>query len=73
MPLEDLMVAIQSTPLGTMIRENLFLFPVIERVHVPSLNFVVGTIAQVDFRLLGGVGANPGRCLLRSCQRRLAA
>ena len=53
MPLEDLMVAIQSTPVGTMIRENLVLFPMIECVHVLALTFVVGTIALVDFRLLG--------------------
>ena len=53
MPLEDLMVAIQSTPIGTMIRENLFLFPMIECVHVLALTFVVGTIALVDLRLLG--------------------
>ncbi len=53
MPLLDLMKAIQASPIGTTIRESLWMFPVIECVHVLGLTFVFGTIALVDLRLLG--------------------
>ena len=52
MSLLELMKAIRATPIGTVIAENAFLFPVIECVHVLAITFVVGTILMVDLRLL---------------------
>jgi hypothetical protein len=39
--------------IGTAIRESIWLFPIIETIHVLSLALLVGTIALVDLRLLG--------------------
>jgi hypothetical protein len=38
---------------GTAIRESLWLFPIIETVHVLGIVLLVGTVAIVDLRLLG--------------------
>ena len=43
----------EATPLATTIRENEFLFPWIESVHVLAIVLVVGTISIIDLRLLG--------------------
>jgi hypothetical protein len=44
---------LQKTALATGIRDSLFLFPILESVHVIGLSLVFGTIAVVDLRLLG--------------------
>lgn len=51
--LANLLQGIYDTPIATMVRENGTLFPTIESIHVLSLVVVVGSIAVVDFRLLG--------------------
>lgn len=38
---------------GTHIRESVWLFPIIETVHVLGITLLVGTIAILDLRLLG--------------------
>lgn len=48
-----LLQALQDTPVATAIRESGTLFPLIECTHVLAFSFVVGTIAMIDFRLLG--------------------
>jgi hypothetical protein len=42
-----------SLPVAGKINESEWLFPVIESVHITGLAVLVGTIAIVDFRLLG--------------------
>jgi hypothetical protein len=44
---------LQSTDLSTGIRDSLYLFPLIEAFHVVGLATLFGTIAILDFRLLG--------------------
>jgi hypothetical protein len=40
-------------PFSTAIREDTFLFPFLESIHVLAIALVVGSISIVDFRLLG--------------------
>jgi len=41
------------TAIGMAIRASRWLFPVIESIHITGLAILIGTIAIVDFRLLG--------------------
>jgi len=45
--------SLESSGLAVTIRESLYLFPVIESLHVMGLTMVFGTIAILDLRLLG--------------------
>ena len=56
----DLLVVltwIAATPLAKFIRESDWAFPAIESVHVIGLTLAVGTIAIIDFHLLGWASA----------------
>lgn len=44
---------IHETTLAESIRESVWLFPLIECIHVVAIVFVVGSIARVDLRLMG--------------------
>jgi hypothetical protein len=48
-------MAWQSLPVANRINDSEWLFPVIESVHITGLAVLVGTVAIVDFRLLGVV------------------
>jgi hypothetical protein len=50
--IKQLFQALEATPWGTAVRENTWLFPTIESIHVLSLVLVVGSIMVVDLRLL---------------------
>jgi hypothetical protein len=39
--------------LGTSIRESIWVFPIIETIHVLGITLLVGTVALLDLRLLG--------------------
>jgi hypothetical protein len=56
MHLSQLLAEIQGTPIATAIRENTWLFPTIESLHVLSIVLVVGTIMIVDLRLINVAG-----------------
>jgi uncharacterized protein DUF6644 len=45
--------SLEETGLATTIRDSLYLFPILEAVHVMALSVVFGTITIVDLRLLG--------------------
>ena len=45
--------SVEATGLATRIRDSLFLFPLLEAMHVVGLALVLGTIAVVDLRMLG--------------------
>jgi len=51
--LSDLIAYVEGSALADNIRENDFLFPVIESIHVLTICLVVGSILAVDLRLLG--------------------
>lgn len=43
----------EATFLGTLVRESIWLFPIIEAVHLVALCVIGGSILLVDLRLLG--------------------
>jgi hypothetical protein len=53
-----LFVRLHETAFATAIRQNGFLFPWIESVHVLAFSLVVGSILIVDLRLLGVASVN---------------
>ena len=53
MDIAALLESLQASGLATRIRDGLFLFPMLESIHVVGLALVFGTIAIVDLRLLG--------------------
>jgi len=58
MEISQFFVWLHETSFATTIRENSFLFPWIESVHVLALTLMVGSIAIVDLRLLGIASVN---------------
>jgi hypothetical protein len=51
---------LEDTSIGAAIRDSLWLFPVIESVHLLALALIGGTILVVDLRLLGfGLKSQP--------------
>jgi hypothetical protein len=44
---------IEASRFATTIRDSIWMFPIIESIHVMSFTLVVGTIAVIDLRLLG--------------------
>lgn len=53
MDLDGLIAALEASGVATGIRNSLYLFPLIESVHVIGLTMVFGTILLIDLRLLG--------------------
>jgi hypothetical protein len=53
MSLETFFQSIEDSAIGTAMRSNELLFPVVESLHVVALATVVGTIGFVDLRLMG--------------------
>jgi uncharacterized protein DUF6644 len=53
----ELLAWLESTPLALYIAESTVAFPALEIIHVVAIALVFGTIAIVDFRLLG-LGSN---------------
>ena len=53
MDIAGLIARLEASGLATGIRNSIYLFPVIESVHVIGLTMVFGTILIIDLRLLG--------------------
>jgi uncharacterized membrane protein len=53
MQIDAVLQWLQASGLAARIRDSLFLFPLLESVHVIGLAMVVGTIVVIDLRLLG--------------------
>ena len=53
MNISDFLGSVEGSNLATTIRNSLYLFPLLESVHVIGLSMVFGTIAIIDLRLLG--------------------
>jgi hypothetical protein len=51
--MNDTLILIYNNPAAQTIRENEFLFPWIETIHVLAITLVIGSIALVDLRLIG--------------------
>jgi hypothetical protein len=64
--LEPLFHYFEATFLGTVVRQSLWLFPVIECIHLLALALLGGTVLAVDMRLLGlGLRSQPSAELVR--------
>lgn len=64
----------ESTGLGLMIRESVWVFPVIEAVHLLGLSLLGGALLIVDLRLLGaGLTHTPAALLARQVRPWLIA
>ena len=53
-PFHEFFKAIEATPVGVFMRENVLAFPLVESIHVLALTIVVGTIGMIDLRLPAG-------------------
>jgi Family of unknown function (DUF6644) len=53
MPIDAFLKTVEATSFATSIRDSIWMFPIIESIHVISFTLVVGTIAIIDLRLLG--------------------
>lgn len=53
MPIDAFLKSIEATNFATTIRDSIWMFPIVESIHVISFTLVVGTIAIIDLRLLG--------------------
>ena len=51
--LEGLVTKLADTPWSIALHESLYMYAITESTHVMSIMLFVGTIAMVDFRLLG--------------------
>ena len=58
-----LLASLEGSGLATRIRDSLFIFPLLESIHVIGLTLVFGTILILDLRLLGI--ASTGRSVQR--------
>jgi hypothetical protein len=62
----SLFETLESTGLGLMVRESVWLFPVIEAVHLLGLSLLGGAVLVVDLRLLNrGLTGTPVQALAR--------
>ena len=69
MDLQPLFQWFEATTIGTVVRQSLWLFPVIECFHLLALALLGGTVLAVDMRLLGlGLRAQPAAKLTRELQ-----
>jgi hypothetical protein len=59
----------EATTVGTVVRQSVWLFPVIECFHLLSLSLLGGAVLAVDLRLLGfGLTAQPAQRLARQIE-----
>ena len=56
----------EATTMGTVVRESLWMFPLIQCIHLLSLALLGGVLLAVDLRLLGlGLRTQPAAALAR--------
>jgi hypothetical protein len=58
MDVDAFLKSVESWGLAENFRQSLYLFPLLESIHVIGLSLVVGTITVIDLRLLGIASAN---------------
>ena len=58
MAISEVLKTIENTDIASSIRNSLYLFPMLESIHVMGLAIVFGTIATIDLRLLGLASTN---------------
>ena len=53
MQIDGFLKLLEASRFATTLRDSIWMFPIIESIHVISFTLVVGTIAIIDLRLLG--------------------
>ena len=53
MPIQQLLEWLEATPVGVMIKESAWGFPIIVAIHIMAIMLSVGTLVWFDLRLLG--------------------
>lgn len=53
MSLAEVITLINDSELGTALRESIYMYPIVEGIHLVGLAFSVGLILFVDLRLIG--------------------
>jgi hypothetical protein len=66
MDFEELLGALQDSSLATEMRHSLWLYPIVEILHICGFVLLVGSVAMFDLRLLGFVSSTSVRALDRS-------
>jgi hypothetical protein len=66
MMIEDLLGALEQSSLAAAMRHSLWLYPIVEIVHIAGFVLLVGAVAMFDLRLLGFVSSTSVRALARS-------
>ena len=51
--MDDLLLSIETSALGQVMRDSVWLFPMAEILHFMGLSLLIGSLLVVDFRLLG--------------------
>jgi hypothetical protein len=64
--IEDLLGALEHSSLASVMRHSLWLYPIVEIVHIAGFALLVGTVAAFDLRLLGFTRSTSIRALERS-------
>ncbi len=58
MDISTSLMSLEETDLAAAIRDSLYIFPVLESIHVMALSVVFGTVMIIDLRLLGIASAH---------------
>jgi hypothetical protein len=66
MDLDDLLGSLELSSLGAAMRYSLWLYPVVEIVHISGFVLLVGAVAMFDLRLVGFAPSTSVRALERS-------
>ena len=53
LPDADWLIGLENSPVSVAIRQWLWLYPIIQTVHILSLSILFGSVAMFDIRLLG--------------------
>jgi hypothetical protein len=64
--LDELLAALEQSSLAAAMRHSLWLYPIVEIVHIAGFVLLVGSVAMFDLRLLGFAGSTSVRALVRS-------
>ena len=51
--MDNLLLSIETSALGQLVRNSIWLFPMAEILHFMGLSLLIGSLLVVDFRLLG--------------------
>ena len=63
--MDAILSAIETSALGQLMRDSVWLFPAAEILHFTGLSLLIGSLLVVDFRLLGGARHFPVSAVYR--------